>query len=393
MWPVAPLTFRRVDSTRIHERHCSLTLALTHPDARSCRRSVSTSSCPPLVSSRAGGLGRGPAHGRRRSRGARRRVERRPVAGLVSLVETNTASGAHSSGGRRRPRPARGPGAVVGLTGRPGSASGRRPRLGHRPARRGAGRRARRRPSSPFTAARCSATGCGWRRRDGRRHVHPFHGQPRTPGGLAWPTPQALRVLDAAGCDVVLVETVGVGQSEIEVVALGGHHGRAARRAWATAFRPPRRDLGWPMSSSSTRPTATGRPAPCAISGRHRDGAGDTPAGSRRPVVSPSRYAEQVSNSSSRAGRASRLAGRLPRACPAAARRAAAEIEAAGRAGAQADGRPARDPCAGRPRRGGRARPYRAADACCWGSRGAGRRRGQGRGAWVSAGPGGADGP
>src|SRR3954465_10753996 len=33
-------------------------------------------------------------------------------------------------------------------------------------------------------------------------------------GGLAWSTPQALRVLDAAGCDVVLVETVGVGQSE-----------------------------------------------------------------------------------------------------------------------------------------------------------------------------------
>jgi LAO/AO transport system kinase len=39
-------------------------------------------------------------------------------------------------------------------------------------------------------------------------------------GGLAWSTPQAVRVLDAAGCDVVLVETVGVGQSEIEVVAL-----------------------------------------------------------------------------------------------------------------------------------------------------------------------------
>jgi LAO/AO transport system kinase len=39
-------------------------------------------------------------------------------------------------------------------------------------------------------------------------------------GGLAWATPQALRVLDAAGCDVVLVETVGVGQSEVEVVAL-----------------------------------------------------------------------------------------------------------------------------------------------------------------------------
>ncbi|MDI2128237.1 methylmalonyl Co-A mutase-associated GTPase MeaB [Yinghuangia seranimata] len=38
-------------------------------------------------------------------------------------------------------------------------------------------------------------------------------------GGLAWATPQALRVLDAAGCDVILVETVGVGQSEIEVAS------------------------------------------------------------------------------------------------------------------------------------------------------------------------------
>ncbi len=39
-------------------------------------------------------------------------------------------------------------------------------------------------------------------------------------GGLSWAAPQALRVLDAAGCDVVLVETVGVGQSEVEVAGL-----------------------------------------------------------------------------------------------------------------------------------------------------------------------------
>ncbi|WP_141013890.1 methylmalonyl Co-A mutase-associated GTPase MeaB [Nocardioides sambongensis] len=36
-------------------------------------------------------------------------------------------------------------------------------------------------------------------------------------GGLSWATPQAMRVLDGAGFDVVLVETVGVGQSEVEV--------------------------------------------------------------------------------------------------------------------------------------------------------------------------------
>jgi LAO/AO transport system kinase len=39
-------------------------------------------------------------------------------------------------------------------------------------------------------------------------------------GGLAWATPQAVRVLDAAGFDVVLIETVGVGQSEVDVVKL-----------------------------------------------------------------------------------------------------------------------------------------------------------------------------
>lgn len=39
-------------------------------------------------------------------------------------------------------------------------------------------------------------------------------------GGLSWATPQAIRVLDAAGYDVVLVETVGVGQSEVEIAGL-----------------------------------------------------------------------------------------------------------------------------------------------------------------------------
>ncbi len=41
-------------------------------------------------------------------------------------------------------------------------------------------------------------------------------------GGLSFTTPQAVRVLDAAGFDVVLVETVGVGQSEVEVAGLAG---------------------------------------------------------------------------------------------------------------------------------------------------------------------------
>lgn len=38
-------------------------------------------------------------------------------------------------------------------------------------------------------------------------------------GGLAATTPQAMRVFEAAGFDDVLIETVGVGQSEVEVAA------------------------------------------------------------------------------------------------------------------------------------------------------------------------------
>lgn len=38
-------------------------------------------------------------------------------------------------------------------------------------------------------------------------------------GGLSVTAPQALRVFDAAGCDTVLVETVGVGQSEVEIAS------------------------------------------------------------------------------------------------------------------------------------------------------------------------------
>ncbi len=39
-------------------------------------------------------------------------------------------------------------------------------------------------------------------------------------GGLSWATPQAVRILTAAGFDIVLVETVGVGQAEVEIASL-----------------------------------------------------------------------------------------------------------------------------------------------------------------------------
>jgi LAO/AO transport system kinase len=39
-------------------------------------------------------------------------------------------------------------------------------------------------------------------------------------GGVSWATPQAVRVLDAVGCDTVIIETVGVGQAEVEIASL-----------------------------------------------------------------------------------------------------------------------------------------------------------------------------
>jgi LAO/AO transport system kinase len=39
-------------------------------------------------------------------------------------------------------------------------------------------------------------------------------------GGLSWATPQAVRILDAAGFDVIVIETVGVGQAEVEIASL-----------------------------------------------------------------------------------------------------------------------------------------------------------------------------
>src|SRR5699024_8473254 len=73
-------------------------------------------------------------------------------------------------------------------------------------------------PSSPFTGGallgdrvrmqeHATDTGVFIRSMANRGHL----------GGLSWATPHALRVLDAAGFDVILVETVGVGQAEVEI--------------------------------------------------------------------------------------------------------------------------------------------------------------------------------
>jgi len=153
-----------------------------------------------------------------------RRGEHRAVARLISLVESDTAAGrAHLREVAVALAPYTGRAHVVGLTGPPGVGKST-----STSALVAALRRQGRRvgvlavdPSSPFSGGallgdrvrmgeHATDDGVFIRSMASRGHL----------GGLAWSTPQALRVLDAAGCDVVLIETVGVGQSEIEVVAL-----------------------------------------------------------------------------------------------------------------------------------------------------------------------------
>jgi LAO/AO transport system kinase len=150
----------------------------------------------------------------------------RAVARLISLVENATATGAPTPALREvmaAIAPVTGHARVIGLTGSPGVGKStttsalvttyreRGERVGVLAVD----------PSSPFSGGALLGDrvrmnehalddGVYIRSMASRGHL----------GGLAWATPQALRVLDAAGCDVVLVETVGVGQSEVEVAGL-----------------------------------------------------------------------------------------------------------------------------------------------------------------------------
>jgi LAO/AO transport system kinase len=74
-------------------------------------------------------------------------------------------------------------------------------------------------PTSPFTGGAI----LGDRVRMGAHTLDPevfirSMGTRGSLGGLARATVEAIRVLDAYGCDVILIETVGVGQSELDIM-------------------------------------------------------------------------------------------------------------------------------------------------------------------------------
>jgi LAO/AO transport system kinase len=152
--------------------------------------------------------------------GAARDGDHRAVARLISLVENDDPALPEVAAALARYT---GSAQVIGLTGSPGVGKSTTTNELVRTLR-GQGRRVgilAVDPSSPFSGGailgdrvrmqdHATDRGVYIRSMSSRGHL----------GGLAAATPQAVRVLEGAGCDVVLVETVGVGQAEVEVASL-----------------------------------------------------------------------------------------------------------------------------------------------------------------------------
>jgi LAO/AO transport system kinase len=148
------------------------------------------------------------------------RGERRALARLLTLVEDGAPEKLREVIGTLYPRTGRA--RVIGITGSPGV--GKSTLTNAIAAElRGQGRSVAILavdPSSPFSGGAL----LGDRVRMQSHHADPdvfirSMASRGHLGGLSFATPQAVLVLDAAGFDDVIVETVGVGQSEVEVAA------------------------------------------------------------------------------------------------------------------------------------------------------------------------------
>ncbi len=146
--------------------------------------------------------------------------QRRAVARLISLVEREDPVGQevlkrlHGRTGRAH---------VVGVTGSPGTGKSTLTDQLIRTYRREGKRVAvvAVDPSSPFSGGAILGDRIRMNRHSGDKDVFiRSMGTRGALGGLAGHTTDVVRVLDAAGFDVVIVETVGVGQAEVDIIRL-----------------------------------------------------------------------------------------------------------------------------------------------------------------------------
>ena len=166
------------------------------------------------------------APSRRRSRdvpalvAAAREGDPRSVARLISLVENGDPALPEVAATLA---PYAGRAQVVGLTGAPGVGKSTTTNELVR-SLRAAGHRVgvlAVDPSSPFTGGAILGDRVRMQEHTTDRGVYIRSMSSRGQlGGLAAATPQAVRVVEGAGCDVIVVETVGVGQAEVEIASL-----------------------------------------------------------------------------------------------------------------------------------------------------------------------------
>ena len=150
----------------------------------------------------------------------RSRGDRRALARLLTAVENRTPV---AEAALRRLYPLAGEAHLVGITGPPG--------VGQVDARRGADRRGPARPAGRWRSSRSTRRRpiTGGALLGDRVRMQAYAGDRDVfirsmaarghAGGLASTSTAAAAVLDAAGFDLVLIETVGTGQSEVEVAA------------------------------------------------------------------------------------------------------------------------------------------------------------------------------
>jgi LAO/AO transport system kinase len=145
--------------------------------------------------------------------------DRRAVARAISAVEDDAPELAELSAGIYGRT---GRAATIGLTGAPGvgksTLAGELVRIARGEERRAAVLAVD--PTSPYTGG--ALLGDRVRMQDHAVDPGVFIRSMATRGhlgGIALAAPEAVRILDAAGYDVILVETVGVGQAEVDVAA------------------------------------------------------------------------------------------------------------------------------------------------------------------------------